>query len=216
MIYELSLVTKAELTPEQIEAMNQIVREVVKSGEGEILIEDDWGKRQFAQPVAGGTTHGHFLYFMFRANNEANKELTRRFGINEGVITNMIVKMSERDEEAAKLAKAYKTPFSKKYNGSVTDEDEEEEGMAEAMEGEGMDKDRRRFSRRKNCWFSAKNITADWKDPKTFGWLINEFGKISPARISGISRKHQRFAEKAIKRARNLGISSHLSNRMLS
>ncbi len=61
------------------------------------------------------------------------------------------------------------------------------------------------------CWFTTNKITADWKDPKTYAWLVNEFGKISPARVSGVSRKHHRWAESAIKRARNIGLISHLA-----
>ncbi|OFZ28009.1 MAG: 30S ribosomal protein S18 [Bdellovibrionales bacterium RIFOXYB1_FULL_37_110] len=78
-----------------------------------------------------------------------------------------------------------------------------------------IEKDRRRFARRRNCWFIARGIKADWKDPKTYMWLINEFGKISPARVSGVSTKHQRFVNSAIKRARQLNIVSHLSDAVL-
>ena len=71
---------------------------------------------------------------------------------------------------------------------------------------------RKKFARKKTCWFAAKSIKADWKDPKTYGWLVNEFGKISPARVTSISRKHQRFANNAVKRARNIGLISQLSD----
>ncbi|ATH09553.1 30S ribosomal protein S18 [Halobacteriovorax marinus] len=75
-----------------------------------------------------------------------------------------------------------------------------------------LEKDKKRFSRRKSCWFAANNITPDWKDPKTYAWLINEFGKINPGRVSGISRKAHRLADTAIKRARNMGVVSHITN----
>jgi len=151
------------------------------------------------------------LYFMYKANNEANKELTRRLDINESSLRSMIFKLSDSDSSAGEFVKKFKTPFSKKYHGSLTDEEPEE-----AAEGEeGAEKPRRRFSRRRSCWFTSKGITADWKDPNTYAWLANEFGKISPARISGISRKHQRWAETAIKRARNIGLISHISDKTL-
>lgn len=210
MIYELALVAKAESTDDQRQNLCQMVRDVVKSFDGDVLIEDDWGTRQLAQPYTSGERNAHMLYFMYKSNNEANKELTRRLGINETAVRSMIFKLSDTDEKAGEFVKKFKTPFSKKYNGSLTDE-ESEEG-AEGAEGE---KPRRRFSRRRSCWFTAKGITADWKDPNTYAWLVNEFGKISPARISGISRKHQRWAETAIKRARNLGLLSHLSDKTL-
>lgn len=203
MIYELSLVAKSELSDEQVEKLNTLVREVVAAHDGEVFIQDDWGKMSLAQTTADGTTSGHFIYFLFKANNANNKELARRFGINEGVLRHMIIKAGD-EKDIGNLVKNYKTPFSKKYNGSVTDTDEEEEG------GEGD----KRFSRRRACFFTINKISPDWKDPKTYAWLVNEFGKISPARVSNISRKHQRFATTAIKRARQIALISHLSNRV--
>jgi ribosomal protein S18/ribosomal protein S6 len=206
MIYECAVVAKSELASEQLDSLKELVRDVVKSFDGEIFIEDDWGNRTLAQATSKGVKNANYLYFMYRAGNDMNVELNRRFKINEAVIKSMVIQLSETDDNAGEFVKNFKSPFSKKYSGSVTDEDEE---------GSDVERDRRKFSRRKNCWFSAKKITADWKDPKTFSWLVNEFGKISPARVSGISRKHQRFAEVAIKRARNMGIISHLSNRIM-
>jgi small subunit ribosomal protein S6 len=72
------------------------------------------------------------------------------------------------------------------------------------------DKDKKLFMRKKTCWFTAQNIEPNWKDPETYLWLINEFGKISPARVTGVSTKYQKMATKAIKRARNVGLISHL------
>ncbi|PIR28375.1 MAG: hypothetical protein COV38_16100 [Bdellovibrionales bacterium CG11_big_fil_rev_8_21_14_0_20_38_13] len=203
MIYELSLVAKTELSDEQIEKLNTLVRDVVGQHDGEVFIQDDWGKMNLAQPTENGTSTGHFMYFLFKANNANNKELARRFGINEGVLRHMIIKVGE-EKDIGNLVKNYKTPFSKKYNGSVTDTDEEEGGVE-------ADK---RFARRRSCFFTVNQIKADWKDPKTYAWLVNEFGKISPARVSNISRKHQRFATTAVKRARQMALISHLSNRI--
>ena len=85
----------------------------------------------------------------------------------------------------------------------------------EIVDPDGERRDRKRFSKGKHCFFKSNNIEANWKDPKTYSWLVNEFGKISAARVSGVSRKHQRYVTTAIKRARNLGIISHLSNRTI-
>ncbi len=211
MIYELSVVTKPELGSEAHAEVSAIVKEVLAQLKGELLIQDDWGKYTLAQPFANGTRHGHFHYFMFVAGNTVNAEITRRLGINEGVLRHMIFKLADDERNKDSLVKNFKSPFSKTHRGSVLDakKDEEEEGF------EDMEDDRRKFAKRKTCWFTAKKITADWKDPQTWNWLVNEFGKISPARVSGISKKHQRFSNAAIKHARQLGISSYISNRTL-
>ncbi len=205
MIYELSVVAKSELSDEHVEKINELVREVLGQFKAEALVQDDWGTLTFAQPTKDGTERGRFLYFIYKSNDEGtNTELIRRFRINESLLRHGIFALG-KDSEQEEIVKKYKTPYSKKYNGSHVEEGEDGEGDAR--------NERRQFARRKACWFTARNLKADWKDPNTFAWLVNEFGKISPSRVSGISRKHQRFATTAIKRARNMGIASHLSGR---
>lgn len=209
MIYELSVVTKPELGSEAHAQMTEIVKDALKGFEGELLLADDWGKLELAQPYQSGARVGHFHYFIYRSNTQANTEILRRFGINEGVLRSLVFNLGG-DEKQESIVKNFKSPFSKAHRGSVLDnkKDDEEEMF------EDMEEDRRKFAKRKSCWFTAKKIKADWKDPQTWNWLVSEFGKISPARVSGISKKHQRFSNAAIKHARQLGISSYLSNRV--
>lgn len=202
MIYELALVARPEATEEQLTSIKDMVAAVAKDFDGEVLLTDDWGKKTFAQIAKNGSRTGHYIYFIYKANNEANTELARRFKINELVHKTLTVKLTDVDADAETVLKGYRSPYSKAHAGSQTDDLEK-----------GADKDKRKFAKRKSCWFKANNVSADWKDPKTYNWLINEFGKISPARVSGISRKHHRFAETAIKRARNIGLVSHLAGR---
>ncbi|MCK5072779.1 MAG: 30S ribosomal protein S18 [Bacteriovoracaceae bacterium] len=205
MIYEMAIIAKEHVSDDDVSTLNGLIKEVLGQYESELLIEDDWGKRTFAQPAANNSVRGHYLYYIFKSENSAtNAELVRRLKINESVTKQLIVNLGS-DAELDKIVKSYKSPYSKKYNGSVTDDTADID----------LDKDRRGFSRRKHCWFSARKIKADWKDPNTYGWLVNEFGKISPARVSGVSCKHQRFVTTAIKRARQLSMISHLSRRTL-
>ncbi len=203
MIYELALVATPEANEQEVAGLKSLVHEVVKAHDGEVFIEDDWGKVTLAQPTKEGVPSGHFVYFIYKANNVNNVELIRRLKISETHLRHMFVALGE-DEEREAVVKAYKTPFSKSYKGSVTEKDEEE----------GDSDNPKKFARRKSCYFKANSITADWKDPATFSWLVNEFGKISPARVTGVSRKHQRFVTTAIKRARQIGVASYVSNRI--
>ncbi|TDJ06871.1 MAG: 30S ribosomal protein S18 [Deltaproteobacteria bacterium] len=205
MIYELAVVLKDGSGDAGVESTTKTLKEIVAQHGGEILVEDNWGVLTFAQPSSAGIKRGGYLYFMYSSDTEANKEVNRRFNIDESILKYMVLRLGE-NAEAEALVKNYKTPYSTSHKGSATDGISEESGM-------DMEKDRKKFAKRKTCWFTAKNVKADWKDPKTYSWLVNEFGKISPARVSGISRKHQRVANNAIKRARNLGIASALSRR---
>jgi ribosomal protein S18/ribosomal protein S6 len=203
MIYELAIVAKTEATDEQRAAINTMVAEVVAEFKGEVLLTDDWGNKHFAQATSKGVKTGHYLYLVISGNGDALLEIERRLKINELVLKKMFVKVGETKEDGEKFTKTFKSPFSKKFNGSIVDDGDADNDL---------EKDKKRFARRKACWFAANNITPDWKDPKTFAWLINEFGKINPGRVSGISRKAHRNADSAIKRARNMGLVSHITN----
>lgn len=200
MIYELALVARPSATDEQIDQIKDMVAQVAKDYEGEVLLTDDWGRKEFAQAASDGSRTGHFIYYIYKANAEANTELARRMKINEQVHKSLTVKLGE-DEESEALIKAYKTPYSKAHNGSQTDDLER-----------SAEKDKRKFAKRRTCWFTANKVNADWKDPKTYSWLINEFGKISPARVTGLRPKYQRMATSAIKRGRCMGLISYMSN----
>lgn len=205
MIYELAIVAKTETTEEQRAAIQSMLAEVVATDKGEILLSDDWGNKHFAQATSKGVKTGHYLYFIYTGNGDINNEISRRIGINETIIKTMTVKLADTREEGEAIVKKFKSPFSKKFNGSIVDDGDADNDL---------EKDKKRFARRKTCWFASNCITPDWKDPKTYGWLINEFGKINPGRVSGISRKAHRKADAAIKRARNMGVVSHITNNL--
>jgi small subunit ribosomal protein S18 len=82
--------------------------------------------------------------------------------------------------------------------------------------GPGGARKKRPFQRRKVCRFCAeKNLTIDYKEPRTLRYFISERGKIVPRRISGNCSRHQREITEAIKRARNLALLPIASNHML-
>jgi small subunit ribosomal protein S18 len=82
--------------------------------------------------------------------------------------------------------------------------------------GPGGPRKKRPFQRRKVCRFCAeKNLTIDYKEPRTLRYFISERGKIVPRRISGNCAKHQREITEAIKRARNIALLPVASNHVL-
>ncbi len=82
--------------------------------------------------------------------------------------------------------------------------------------GSGGSRRKRPFQRRKVCRFCAeKNLTIDYKEPRTLRYFITERGKIVPRRISGNCSAHQREITEAIKRARNLALLPIASNHVL-
>jgi small subunit ribosomal protein S18 len=82
--------------------------------------------------------------------------------------------------------------------------------------GPGGPRKKRPFQRRKVCRFCAeKNLSIDYKEPRTLRYFISERGKIVPRRISGNCAAHQRQITEAIKRARNIALLPVASNHAL-
>ena len=202
MLYEMALSVKHGFSDGGVEKLRDMVASVARDHGGDILVFDDWGHLKLPQDTRDGASSVRMLYLIYTADAGANGELVRRLRLTEGLVRHLIVAAGD-DAGATAFVQGLKTPYSKRYNGSVTDTDEDE-----SIEGDT----RRKYSKQRRCYFKAKNIKADWKDPKTYSWLVNEFGKLSPARMSSVSRRHQRLVTKAVKRARNISLISHLSN----
>jgi len=82
--------------------------------------------------------------------------------------------------------------------------------------GPGGPRKKRPFQRRKVCRFCAeKNLSIDYKEPRTLRYFISERGKIIPRRISGNCSAHQKEITEAIKRARNLALLPIAANHTL-
>ncbi len=194
MIYELAYALRTEANEETQKQLAQIVKDTITEVEGEVLLEDNWGIKTFAQPTEKGLSKGNYCYMIFKTSKEVNVELGRRLRISEDVLKFMFIVLG-KDSEQEEIIKAYKNP-----------------AHSNTEAGQDSEKERKMFSKRKSCWFSAKKSQPDWKDPSSYSWLVNEFGKISPARVTGLRPKYQRMATTAIKRGRCMGMISYMSN----
>ena len=65
----------------------------------------------------------------------------------------------------------------------------------------------RRKPRKKVCLLcSDKNFVLDYKNPDQLKKFVNDRGKISPRRVTGLCAKHQRDITIAVKRARHIAL----------
>ncbi len=92
--YEAMYILKPELEEEAIEATVARFEDVVKSGNGEILKTDRWGKRRLAFEVSG-KTEGHYILMTFQSGSEASQELERLLRIHDDVIRHLVIKKDE-------------------------------------------------------------------------------------------------------------------------
>ncbi|MBL7666065.1 MAG: 30S ribosomal protein S18 [Bacteriovoracaceae bacterium] len=199
MIYETAVVVRPDAGDDVLAKLKANIKDAITSTNGELLVEDDWGVKTFAQPMEGGKTQGRYVYFMYKSNGQGNTEIERRYRISEEVMRFIVVNLGT-DAEAEKIKKDYKNPNSRSADA--------DRGRFDA------EKEKKLFAKRSSCWFSAKKTQPDWKDPNTYSWLVNEFGKISPARVTGLRPKFQRSATRAIKQARTMGLISFLSGQI--
>jgi ribosomal protein S18/ribosomal protein S6 len=202
MIYETAFVVKADASEDSVNAIKTLVTDTLKQYEAEVLVNDAWGVKTFAQAYESGAKKGNFFYVMYKGKGTVNAELERKFGINEDLLRFTIVRLGE-DRDQDKIVKGYKNPNHVTQTAGTGEDGE--------MMEEG-DKEKRMHSKRKSCYFSAKKTSPDWKDPKSYSWLVNEFGKISPARVTGLTPRFQRLACDAIKRGRAMGLISYTSS----
>lgn len=76
--------------------------------------------------------------------------------------------------------------------------------------GPGGPRGRRRFPRRKVCFFTlTKAEYIDYKDVKTLQRFVTPAGKILPRRMTGTCAKFQRLLTSAIKRARQVALLTY-------
>jgi small subunit ribosomal protein S6 len=198
MIYETAFVVRPDASEEVVSSIKNSLAETFKEFGAEVLVTDSWGVKTFAQPTESGLKKGAYHYFMYKGGGNLNAEIDRKFGINEHIVRHLIIKLGD-DKKQDLVVKSYKNP-----NHTQAAQIEDEFG--------GDEKDKKMHSKRKSCWFSSKKTSPDWKDPKSYSWLVNEFGKISPSRITGLTPKYQREANDAIKRGRNMLLISYQSN----
>ena len=73
--------------------------------------------------------------------------------------------------------------------------------------GSPRDGGRKFFRRRKVCKFCVEKIDAiNYKDFRLLAQFINERGKITPRRLTGVCTPHQHRLSAAIKQARNIAL----------
>ena len=73
--------------------------------------------------------------------------------------------------------------------------------------GSPRDGGRKFFRRRKVCKFCVEKIDAiNYKDFRLLSQFINERGKITPRRLTGVCTPHQHRLTTAIKQARNIAL----------
>jgi len=80
--YELMYITPPNLEPDQQEALQERVSEIVVRGGGEVTGLDVWGKRRLGYPIRR-ETEGYYVLFTFKGEEGLIRELDRILSITD-------------------------------------------------------------------------------------------------------------------------------------
>ena len=91
--YEVMFIIDAALEEAQKEATIEAVKGII-AAEGEVSNVDVWGVRKLAYPI-DFKTEGYYVLVNFASNPEFPKELERIYGITEGVLRTIVIRVEE-------------------------------------------------------------------------------------------------------------------------
>ena len=92
--YETIYILKPELPVDTIDKTADKVNGIIGSFEGEVLLQDDWGKRKLAYPIKKNA-RGHYVYFNYVGNSGLVGELERQLRIDENLLRFLTVRVGE-------------------------------------------------------------------------------------------------------------------------
>jgi len=92
--YETTFITRVDLSDDGLKALKDRLYAIVKEYEGELVYEEDWGKRKFAYPIQK-ETRGHYSHFVYTAKGDVVHEIERNLRLQESVLRFMTVNLSK-------------------------------------------------------------------------------------------------------------------------
>lgn len=92
--YETIYILKPELPVDAVEKTADKVSGIIGKFDGEVLMQDDWGKRKLAYPIQKNA-RGHYVYFNYVGSNNLVGELERQLRIDDNLLRFLTVRVGE-------------------------------------------------------------------------------------------------------------------------
>ena len=102
--YETLFIVDSDLGEETTRALIEKFTSLIAAN-GEVEKIDEWGKRRLAYPI-NDKMEGYYVLVTFKAEGEFPAELERIYGITEGIMRAMVIKLDEKAIAAAAKAAA--------------------------------------------------------------------------------------------------------------
>ncbi|MFY9380688.1 MAG: 30S ribosomal protein S6 [Eubacteriales bacterium] len=137
--YEVLFVTDIAEGEETAKATVEKFRSLI-SEHGEIVAIDEWGKCRFAYPI-NDKTEGYYTLIYFRSDPSFTEELTRVFGITEGIMRYLILKVNEKKQQLNVSSPKEVIDFDAEESDDEIDDDEDVVKEDKAADGENTAED---------------------------------------------------------------------------
>jgi len=95
-MYETTIILKSQLSDGQIAEFVDKTKKLVVAEGGEIVAEEQIGRRKLAQPI-GHSQDGYYSFLKFRSGAQAVKKLNQHLKVTEDVLRSMTVKSSDKE-----------------------------------------------------------------------------------------------------------------------
>ncbi|MBR6559413.1 MAG: 30S ribosomal protein S6 [Clostridia bacterium] len=102
--YETLFIVDSDLGEEAVRALIDKFTSLIAAN-GEIEKVDEWGKRRLAYPI-NDKPEGYYVLVNHKCEGDFPAELERIFGITDGIMRSMVIRLDEKAIAAAKKAAA--------------------------------------------------------------------------------------------------------------
>lgn len=100
--YETLFIVDSDLGEEAVRALIDKFTSLIAAN-GEIEKVDEWGKRRLAYPI-NDKPEGYYVLVNHKCEGDFPAELERIFGITDGIMRSMVIRLDEKAIAAAKKA----------------------------------------------------------------------------------------------------------------
>jgi len=129
--YETTFITRVDLSDDGLKTLRDRLAAVVKAYAGEMVYEEDWGKRKLAYPIAK-EARGQYTYFVYTGKGEVVHEIERNLRLNDQVLRFLSVNLEkEFNAEGFKKTRADQQAAAKKREEEREARREERSGYSD-------------------------------------------------------------------------------------
>jgi small subunit ribosomal protein S6 len=95
--YETTVITRAEMSDDNLKALNEKITGIIGSFGGEIVTTEDWGKRKLSYPIQK-ETRAQYTYLVYTGRGEVVHEIERNLRLHDHVLRFLTVNLDKEFE----------------------------------------------------------------------------------------------------------------------